>query len=131
MRKFLTLLISLAVAMGIGLIAAPAASATPKGCGDLTNGQLCVNKLSSTAAGDFETLYWRHGGKGSIEVKLGVQFKNSSGKIYGIDWLATRTVKSGGLVKAKRYFTTDPGWCVRGTMVSGDSATFITKWLCY
>jgi len=54
---------------------APQASAAPAHCGDLENGQLCINKVD----GKWETKYFRHSGSGKIHVTLGWQEKFSNG----------------------------------------------------
>ncbi|MBD0707238.1 MULTISPECIES: hypothetical protein [unclassified Streptomyces] len=128
-RRIISLVVSFIAILGIGVVAAPAALATPTGCGDLSNGQLCVNK-PARASGDFETSYYRHSGEGSITVTLGAQFKNPDGTVHPTDWIASRTIKVGTVGSASRYYTTDSGWCVRGAMKSGNT-TYITKWLCY
>ncbi|MFH8717636.1 hypothetical protein [Streptomyces zaomyceticus] len=115
--------------LGIGVVVAPSAMATPNGCGSLSNGQLCVDKPSG-ASGTFVVSYLRHSGEGTVTVSLGAQFKTPNGTVHPTDWIADRTIKTGTKGSASRYYTTDSGWCVRAAMKSGQ-ATYISKWLCY
>ncbi|MFB7516399.1 hypothetical protein [Streptomyces sp. NPDC056144] len=129
LRRIASLFASLAFVLALGTATAPAAMATPDGCGDLANGQLCVNKPSG-ASGTFEVSYYRHSGSGTVTVQMGIQFKIPDGTIHPTDWIAERTIKVGTYGRASRYYTTDPGWCVRGQMKSGNT-TYGTEWLCY
>ncbi|MFF0747181.1 hypothetical protein ACFYVL_43060 [Streptomyces sp. NPDC004111] len=60
------------------LVTAPAANATPSGCGDLENGQLCLTggKIGESGNYLFTAKYLRTK-NGEVTVKLGSQRKNT------------------------------------------------------
>ncbi|GHH57675.1 hypothetical protein GCM10018773_65320 [Streptomyces candidus] len=119
------------MAMGIGLVAAPAASATTAGCGELTNGLLCLDKLTPRESGDYRVQYDRYSGSGALSVKMGIQHKSEGYNPKAFTWLGTDTVSAGGSVWSdKRYYTITDGDCLRGGMVAGGKS-FVTKWRCF
>ncbi|MFD7665148.1 hypothetical protein [Streptomyces sp. NPDC059788] len=130
MRKK-TILLATAAFAASSLITAPAASATPRGCGDMANGQLCVNQPPGNHYGGYYTTeYVKHHGK-PVKVKLGYRAKSASGQDHGIVWDSKwLTAKDGKVVQKKRYLTMDRGWCIRGYMKSGGK-TYETKYLCW
>ncbi|WP_435642297.1 hypothetical protein ACR9VJ_00720 [Streptomyces sp. H49] len=69
---------SLISVQGATVIAAPAASATPAGCGELDNGQLCIPGGKVGVNGTFTwTVGYSRSKSGQITVTLGDQRKNS------------------------------------------------------
>ncbi|MEU4268506.1 hypothetical protein [Streptomyces sp. NPDC026092] len=87
-----------------------------------------MNKPAGVA-GDFTVSYYKYRGSNTT-VTLGAQFKTPKGTVHPTDWIATKTAVTGKYASATRYYTTNPDWCVRGVMKSGET-TYITKWLCY
>ncbi|OKH98924.1 hypothetical protein A6A06_25290 [Streptomyces sp. CB02923] len=130
MRKKIILLATAAFAAS-SLITAPAASATPRGCGDMANGQLCIKQPAGNHYGGYYTTdYFKHSGK-AAKVKLGYRARTPNGKDNGIVWDSKwLNVKAGKPVQKKRYLTMDRGWCIRGYMKSGGK-TYQTKYLCW
>lgn len=127
-RRITALIVSFIAILGIGVVAAPAAMATPSGCGDLSNGQLCLN--TPGPSGTYEVSYYRHAGTGSITVEMGVQHKTPNGTVHPVDWINTRTIAVGKYGTVYKYYTADRDWCARGAMKSGNT-TYITKWVCW
>ncbi|BCM65726.1 hypothetical protein EASAB2608_01060 [Streptomyces sp. EAS-AB2608] len=126
MRKF-TFAASAAALFAVSVLVAPSASATADGCGDLSNGQLCI-KHPSTPGGTYTTEYFKHSG-GDVKVELGYQSRYSNKmqpKHFDSGWL---TAKSGKTLKKGRYLTLDKGWCIRPLLKTHDDE-FVGKWYC-
>ncbi|WP_440556049.1 hypothetical protein ACSP97_00630 [Streptomyces sp. SCPE 10] len=69
---------SLISVLGATVIAVPAASATPAGCGELDNGQLCIPGGKVGVNGTFTwTVGYSRSKSGQITVTLGDRRKNS------------------------------------------------------
>lgn len=127
MRKFAVTASAVTTLFAASLFVAPEASATTDGCGDLTNGVLCI-EWPSTPGGNYTTSYWKHDGS-DVDVKLGYQTRyqsNEHPKTYDSPWL---TAKSGKYTKQWRCLTLDDGWCIRALMKTSDDS-FIGKWHC-
>ncbi|GGZ21758.1 hypothetical protein GCM10010300_76840 [Streptomyces olivaceoviridis] len=127
MRKFALAASAAAAFFAVSVVVAPSASATADGCGDLSNGQLCI-KHPSTPGGTYTTEYFKHSG-GDVQVQLGYQSKyddTTQPKHFDSPWL---TAKSGKTVKHGRYLTLDKGWCIRALMKTHDD-DFVGKWYC-
>ncbi|WP_242578263.1 hypothetical protein [Streptomyces sp. MST-110588] len=116
--------------LAASLAAAPTASATTDGCGDLSNGQLCVRggKLGTTGTYKFTTSYWRGGpANGEVTVKLGTQRKNDDITAYPL-WFGSKKTRN-GYAELSRSHKLNSDECVRGVM-QYKGKTFTTKWRC-
>jgi hypothetical protein len=127
--KKLKILMPLAAILFASVAFAPQASATPNGCGDTDNGQLCIRKVD----GKWVTSYWRHGAggaDGSITVRLGWQEKFSNGYVDSAQFDSPKlTVEAGKTIKYGRNPVKQNDSCIRGTM-KHSSDTYVTKWVC-
>ncbi|MGI5261471.1 hypothetical protein [Streptomyces angustmyceticus] len=117
--------------LGGSLVAAPAASATPTGCGDLSNGQLCIKggKLGKGGKYKFTVSYWRggSGARGEITVKLGTQRKNDDITAWPL-WFGSKKTRNGYAALSKTH-ELDSDNCIRGVM-DYKGKTYVTKWRC-
>ncbi|MFJ9160300.1 hypothetical protein ACIRPS_26250 [Streptomyces griseoviridis] len=110
-----------------GLVVAPPAGATPQGCGDLSNGQLCITGPVPTP-GTYTVSYWRHI-SAEITVRLGHQIKiERTGRIAQTTWLGKKKTQNGS-AKLSRFVDLDGEGCIRGIMSHGGE-TFVSKWRC-
>lgn len=128
MKRAFSTVVSLAAILAGCVIAAPAASATAAGCGDLDNGQLCLTGGSVGKTGEFTftAQYDRHT-SGEITLTLGSQRKNS--KITALPlWFGTKTTHNGFASISKRHHI-DSGDCIRGVM-DYKGTMYVTKWRC-
>ncbi|MFD3582793.1 hypothetical protein [Streptomyces sp. NPDC058683] len=124
--KKLKVLTTLSVFLFASLAFAPQASATPDGCGDLDNGQLCIRKVD----GKWVTSYFRHSGDGSIKVRLGWQEKFSNGYVDSAQYDSPLlSVAAGKDVKYGRKPVKQSDSCIRGNM-KHNSDEYVTKWVC-
>ncbi|MFJ2833150.1 hypothetical protein ACIPC1_37360 [Streptomyces sp. NPDC087263] len=120
---------SLVAVLGATVVAAPSASATPSGCGETSNGSLCINggTIGTKGTYTFTVSYSRNGDP--ITVKLGDQRKNdqitAAENYYGSVKLSS--VSSYGELSQKHSI--DAGDCIRGIM-EYKGATYVTKWRC-
>ncbi|MER5888695.1 hypothetical protein ABT160_33125 [Streptomyces sp. NPDC001941] len=111
------------------LVAAPPAGATPRGCGDTSNGQLCVDG-PFPVAGLYCASYWRTRTAGEIRPRLGYQLglKNSD-SVDVRRWWGSKATRNGyvrlcGHVAGKSVET-----CIRSVM-SYKGAIYASKWRC-
>ncbi|WP_405795559.1 hypothetical protein [Streptomyces sp. NBC_01506] len=118
-----------ALAVGSLLVLAPV-GVTPKGCGDLTGGRLCVEGPVG-GKGAFTTRYVRHGAgraKGpGLPVQLGYQRKDARITAFP-GWFGTLRTKDGSAALTGTLDTAR-GECVRGLM-HHDGRDYVTEWLC-
>ncbi|MFD3843749.1 hypothetical protein ACFWWC_47340 [Streptomyces sp. NPDC058642] len=128
MRRSLGTAAALSAIMATCVIAAPAASATPDGCGDLTNGQLCLkdHTVGKTGSFKFRVSYDRHV-SGEITVKLGTQRKNDQ-ITAGALWFGNKKTTNGYAELSKTH-PIDRGDCIRAVM-EYQGSTFVGKWRC-
>ncbi|GLF94091.1 hypothetical protein [Streptomyces yaizuensis] len=114
--------------LGLSLAAAPSASATTHGCGDLSNGLLCNTggTLGRSGTYTFTTKYHRFRG-GEVTVKLGTQRKNSRITALPLWFGSQRTAN--GHASLSRSHPLDADNCVRGVM-EHDDTMYVTKWRC-
>ncbi|MFF5716232.1 hypothetical protein [Streptomyces buecherae] len=120
--------IALAAILGSTVTFAPAASATPAGCGDLSKGSLCIKggKVGKTGSYTWRVRYVRHQG-GEIKVKLGSQRKNSDITAWEL-WFGTKKTKN-GVAELRRKHEINKDECIRGVM-EYKSKVYVTKWRC-
>ncbi|MEV7680853.1 hypothetical protein AB0O64_20245 [Streptomyces sp. NPDC088341] len=99
---------------------------TPEGCGDLSNGRLCVEgPIGGT--GRFTTWYVQHADRPGTAVRLGYQRKDD--RIVAFPgWFGTRRTQ-GGRAELSGTLRTAPGECVRGLLEHG-GRTYVTEWRC-
>ncbi|WP_432096015.1 hypothetical protein [Streptomyces sp. bgisy100] len=127
-RRSLGISVTVAALLGTTLATAPPASATPAGCGDLSNGQLCVRGRTGTSGNfRFSTLYWRSGARGEITVKLGSQRKTDRIIAFPL-WFGSKKTRNGYAKLSKRHHISRHE-CVRGVMEYKRDIYF-TKWRC-
>ncbi|MEU3187078.1 hypothetical protein ABZ707_23180 [Streptomyces sp. NPDC006923] len=117
-------------AMGLGIgalfVVAPV-GVTPRGCGDLSGGRLCVAGPIG-GAGGFTTRYVQHTGRPDLTVRLGYQRKDDRITAFP-GWFGTRRTRH-GVAELSGTLTTMPGECVRGLLDDRQGRTFITEWYC-
>ncbi|WP_052744304.1 hypothetical protein [Streptomyces odonnellii] len=99
---------------------------TPKGCGDLSGGRLCIEGPIG-GAGRFTTRYVQHTDRPGTAVRLGYQRKDD--RIVAFPgWFGTRHTRH-GRAELARTLDTAPGECIRGLM-EHRNRTYITQWRC-
>ncbi|MGH4028503.1 hypothetical protein ACQB60_06155 [Actinomycetota bacterium Odt1-20B] len=109
------------------LVMAPSASATTQGCGDLSNGQLCI-KGPVPNKGTYTISYYRFKG-GEITVNLGYEIKlERRNKIVEGHWLGNKKTKN-SIARAKKYVLMGDEGCIRG-MMKHSGHKYVTKWRC-
>jgi hypothetical protein len=125
MSAFMALI---AIVIG-GVAMAPAASAaTPNGCGQLTNGQLCISGPTPNN-GTYKASYMRTGGSGEITVRLGIEIKiERTGKIAQTSWIGYKKTQN-GYAALERYTYLDDEGCIRAIMEHGGTK-YISRWRC-
>ncbi|WP_233518199.1 hypothetical protein [Streptomyces corynorhini] len=100
---------------------------TPRGCGDLSGGRLCVEgPIGSTGA--FTTRYVRRPGAPDLSVRLGYQRKDSRITAFP-GWFGTRTTRHGH-AELSGVIETEPGECVRGVLEDRGGRLYVTRWRC-
>ncbi|MFI5754266.1 hypothetical protein [Streptomyces sp. NPDC051569] len=103
---------------------------TPKGCGDLSGGRLCIEGPVG-GAGSFTTRYVLHPDRPEMAVRLGYQRKDDRITAFP-GWFGTRRTQR-GVAELTGTLDTEPGECVRGVLVLPDDPrerTFVTQWQC-
>lgn len=130
MKRSFGIATSFAAVIATSVIFAPAASATPSGCGDLANGQLCISGGTVGKAGTYTfTVGYARNKSGVINVRLGDQRKNdqitAAENWYGYD----KTDNPGVYAERSQKHDLNSDDCIRGIMEYGGS-TYITKWRC-
>ncbi|MFC8830778.1 hypothetical protein ACFT9I_36230 [Streptomyces sp. NPDC057137] len=117
--------------LGALLVLAPV-GVTPKGCGELTGGRLCVEGPVG-GEGAFTTRYVRHGAghtedpDPALDVQLGYQRKDTRITAFP-GWFGTLRTEDGSAALTGRLDTAR-GECVRGLM-NHDGRDYVTEWLC-
>ncbi|MER7997943.1 hypothetical protein [Streptomyces sp. NPDC095613] len=99
---------------------------TPRGCGDLSGGRLCVTGPIGDTGG-FTVRYVRHGAGPGLSVRLGYQRKDERITAFP-DWFGTSPTRS-GRAELSRTIATLPGECIRG-LLDHRGRVFVTEWLC-
>lgn len=110
--------------LGALLVLAPVGM-TPEGCGDLTDGRLCVEGPVG-GEGVFTTRYVRHTGPPAT-VRLGYQRKDARITAFP-GWFGTLRTKEGATT-ATGTLDTARGECVRG-LLHHEGRDYVTEWLC-
>lgn len=118
----------LSAVLAASVVVAPTASATPDGCGELSNGNLCLTKytVGKTGSFNFTVQYVRHTG-GEITVKLGTQRKNDQITALPL-WFGDKKTRNGVAELSKKH-PIDKGDCVRAVM-DYKNTTYVGKWRC-
>ncbi|MFJ1745600.1 hypothetical protein ACIOJD_05065 [Streptomyces sp. NPDC088116] len=99
---------------------------TPRGCGDLSGGRLCVEgPIGGT--GRFTTRYDRHAGGPDIAVRLGYQRRDDRITAFP-GWFGTRRTLH-GQAELTGTISTEPGECVRG-LLDHRGLVYVTQWHC-
>ncbi|MFF3751145.1 hypothetical protein ACFYYH_11880 [Streptomyces sp. NPDC002018] len=99
---------------------------TPRGCGDLSGGRLCIEGPVG-GAGRFTTWYVQHADRPGTAVRLGYQRKDD--RIVAFPgWFGTQHTRH-GRAELGGTLDTAPGECVRGLLEHGDT-TYVTEWHC-
>ncbi|MFT2015635.1 hypothetical protein ACMA1D_07255 [Streptomyces sp. 796.1] len=127
-RRSLGTAVALSGILGSTLVLAPAASATPAGCGDLSKGSLCVKggKIGSTGTYTWRVRYVRHQGN-EITVRLGSQRKDSRITAWPL-WFGSKKTRH-GVAELRRRHEINRDECIRGVMEYRKN-TYYTKWRC-
>ncbi|MFJ2177351.1 MULTISPECIES: hypothetical protein [unclassified Streptomyces] len=99
---------------------------TPKGCGDLSGGRLCVEGPIG-GAGPFTTRYVRTGVGPEIPVRLGYQRKDARITAFP-GWFGTRLTRH-GRAELTGVIDTRPGECIRGVL-DHQGRLYVTRWHC-
>ncbi|MFE2939685.1 hypothetical protein ACFXKG_11605 [Streptomyces sp. NPDC059255] len=99
---------------------------TPKGCGDLSGGRLCVEGPIG-GAGPFTTRYVRHGDEPEIRVRLGYQRKDARLTAFP-GWFGTQPTRH-GRAELTGVIDTLPGECIRGVL-DHRGRLYVTGWHC-
>lgn len=99
---------------------------TPKSCGDLSGGRLCIEGPIG-GAGGFTVRYVQHAGRPDIAVRFGYQRKDDRITAFP-GWFGTQWTRQG---RAELTGTLDtlPGECIRGVL-SHQNLTYVTRWYC-
>jgi hypothetical protein len=113
------------LALGALFVLAPV-GVTPRGCGDLSGGRLCIEGPIG-GKGGFTTRYVRHAGRPDIAVRLGYQRKDDRLTAYA-DWFGTQRT-SHGRAELTGRLGTEPGECIRGVL-DHQGRTYVTQWSC-
>nr|WSZ97933.1 hypothetical protein OH820_21720 [Streptomyces sp. NBC_00857] len=99
---------------------------TPRGCGDLSGGRLCVEGPIG-GAGRFTTRYVQHTGGRDIAVRLGYQRKDDRITAFP-GWFGTQRTRHGH-AELTGMVSTEPGECVRG-LLDHRGRVYVTQWHC-
>jgi hypothetical protein len=100
---------------------------TPRGCGDLATGRLCIDgPIGGT--GGFTTRYQQYDGVPEEHVRLGYQRKDQRLTAFA-DWFGTSTTAD-GRAQLSGTLVTAPDECVRGVLVTPDGTSYVTRWRC-
>ncbi|MFE6779497.1 hypothetical protein [Streptomyces sp. NPDC057702] len=118
----------MAAVLGSTVALAPPASATPAGCGKLTNGSLCIKggKIGKTGTFTWRARYVRDRG-GEITVRLGSQRKDSNVTAWEL-WFGNKRTTN-GVAELSRRHEINKDECIRGVMEYRERV-FVTKWRC-
>ncbi|MFJ4919905.1 hypothetical protein [Streptomyces sp. NPDC088725] len=120
-------LIGAGLAVGAAFVLAPVGM-TPKGCGDLSNGRLCIDGPIG-GAGAFTIRYLRRpGDPGGAEVRLGYQRKDNRITAFP-DWFGTARIHH-GTAQLTGTLDTAPGECIRGVLLDAHERPYVTRWKC-
>ncbi|MFC8079188.1 hypothetical protein ACFUN8_27080 [Streptomyces sp. NPDC057307] len=113
--------------LGALLVLAPV-GVTPKGCGDLTGGRLCVEGPVG-GKGAFTTRYVRHGHGTRTPTALQLGYQRKDTRITAFPgWFGTLRTEDGSAALTGTLDTAR-GECVRGLM-NHDGREYVTEWLC-
>ncbi|WP_329456083.1 hypothetical protein [Streptomyces sp. NBC_01497] len=100
---------------------------TPRGCGDLTSGRLCIDGPIG-GAGGFTTRYTQYDGRPAVNVRLGYQRKDQRLTAFA-DWFGTRTT-SHGTAQLSGRLATAADECIRGVLMDPGGRAYVTGWRC-
>ncbi|MFJ2115494.1 hypothetical protein ACIOEX_27015 [Streptomyces sp. NPDC087850] len=115
-----------ALAMGSFFVLAPV-GVTPKGCGDLSGGRLCVEGPVG-GSGTFTTRYVRNAGGADIPVRLGYQRRDARITAFP-GWFGTERTRQ-GRAELAGAIDTEPGECIRGVLDDLRDGLYVTRWHC-
>ncbi|MGW8601829.1 hypothetical protein ACWGLB_23155 [Streptomyces sp. NPDC055893] len=129
MKRLLSILMTLAAIVMGSLVMAPTASAAlPNGCGQLTNGHLCISGPTPNA-GTYTSSYTRYGADGEITVRLGIEIKiERTGKIAQTSWIGYKKTQNGHAALS-RHTLLDSEGCIRAIMEHGGTK-YVSQWRC-
>lgn len=113
------------LAVGTLLILAPV-GLTPRGCGDLSGGRLCIEGPVG-GAGSFTVRYVQYGGRPDVSVRLGYQRKDDRITAFP-GWFGNQRTWH-GRAELTGTLNTAPGECIRGVLDHRDR-TYVTEWRC-
>ncbi|MFJ5137584.1 hypothetical protein [Streptomyces sp. NPDC088707] len=125
----MSILTALIAIVAGGIVMAPAASAAlPNGCGQLTNGHLCISGPTPNP-GTYTSSYTRYGADGEITVRLGIETKiERTGQMSGTAWIGYKKTQN-GYAALTRYTIMDTEVCIRAIMEHGGNK-YISQWRC-
>lgn len=114
--------------LGVGalFVLAPV-GVTPRGCGDLSGGRLCIEGPVGQEGG-FTTRYVQYDGRPDLPVRLGYQRKDARITAFA-DWFGTRPTKD-GVAELTARLDTEPGECIRGVLMDSGGRAYVTQWQC-
>ncbi|MFF2521974.1 hypothetical protein [Streptomyces liangshanensis] len=117
-----------ATVLGVGalFVLAPV-GVTPRGCGDLSGGRLCIEGPIG-GKGGFTTRYVQHDGGPDLAVRLGYQRKDDRLTAFA-DWFGTRRTRD-GVAALGGHLDTEPGECIRGVLLDPEGQAYVTQWQC-
>ncbi|KIF76300.1 hypothetical protein QR77_25220 [Streptomyces sp. 150FB] len=115
------------LAMGALFVLAPV-GVTPKGCGDLTGGRLCVEGPIGRTGGFTVRYIQRPARTGEVTVRLGYQRKDARITAFA-GWFGTERTRDGRAELSGRLDTA-PGECIRGVLLDSRTRPYVTRWSC-
>jgi hypothetical protein len=101
--------------------------ATPRGCGDLSQGRLCIEGPIG-GKGGFTTRYVRYEGGPDVPVRLGYQRRDRRLTAFA-DWFGTRTTTN-GRAELTGHLATAADECIRGVLQDPHGKAYVTQWEC-
>ncbi|MCA1221259.1 hypothetical protein [Streptomyces sp. 8L] len=116
----------LCLAAGSLFVLAPV-GATPRGCGDLSWGRLCIEGPIG-GSGGFTTRYVQYDGRRAVRVRLGYQRKDHRLTAFA-DWFGTSTTANGRAQRSGRL-STAADECIRGVLIGPSGKAHVTPWRC-
>ncbi|GAA3748930.1 hypothetical protein [Streptomyces tremellae] len=114
------------LAAGSFLLLAPVGP-TPRGCGDLASGRLCIEgPIGGT--GGFTTRYVQYDGRPETRVRLGYQRRDRRLTAF-TDWFGT-SATTHGRAQLSGHLATAPDECIRGVLLDAAGRAHATPWRC-
>ncbi|MCF3961127.1 hypothetical protein [Streptomyces fuscigenes] len=114
------------LAAGCLLVLAPV-GATPRGCGDLAGGRLCIEGPIG-GAGGFTTRFTQYDGRPAVHVRLGYQRRDRRLTAFA-GWFGASTTTDGRAQLSGRLATASDE-CIRGVLMDPRGKAYVTGWRC-